>query len=148
MNVYANFRVFDHSLFIIRYLSLHLFRHLIFFSFRTLVIRVPTAKITQLVSLDLHSRDIDACVLLDSGENVLKRVEVLVNTWNDVCVRFCLISMLVWQMSFSWWKWRKFFTLYNVLNLSKRIFLTIVRFSFCFGLVCLLVCCFVVCLIK
>ena len=43
-----------------------------FFSFRTLVTRVPTAKITQLVSLDLHSRDIDACVLPDSRENVVK----------------------------------------------------------------------------
>ena len=36
--------------------------------------RVPTAKITQLASLDLHSRDIDACVLLDSREKVVKRV--------------------------------------------------------------------------
>ena len=43
-----------------------------FFSFRTLVTRIPTAKITQLVTLDLHSRDIDACVLLDSRENVVK----------------------------------------------------------------------------
>ena len=43
-----------------------------FFSFRTLVTRVPTAKITQLVSLGLHSRDIDACVLPDSRENVVK----------------------------------------------------------------------------
>ena len=45
-----------------------------FFSYRTLVTRVPTVKITQLVSLDLHSRDISACVLLDSRENVVKRV--------------------------------------------------------------------------
>ena len=59
-----------------------------FFSFRTLVTRIPTAKITQLVTLDLHSRDIDACVLLDSREKVVKRVEVLVNTWNDVYERF------------------------------------------------------------
>ena len=42
--------------------------------FRTLVTGVPTAKITQLASLDLHSRDIDACVLLDSKENTVKRV--------------------------------------------------------------------------
>ena len=41
---------------------------------RTLVTRVPTAKITQLASLDLHSRDIDVCVLLDSKENIVKRV--------------------------------------------------------------------------
>ena len=46
----------------------------IFFFFRTLATRVPTAKITQLASLDLHSRDIDACVLLDSKENIVKRV--------------------------------------------------------------------------
>ena len=72
MNVNANFRLFDHSLFTIRYLSLHLSFFNFFFSFRTLVTRIPTAKITQLVSLDLHSRDIDACVLLDSRENVVK----------------------------------------------------------------------------
>ena len=48
---------------------------LIFF-FRTLVTRFPTAKITQLASLDLHSRDIDAYVLLDSKENIVKRVWV------------------------------------------------------------------------
>ena len=59
-----------------------------FFSYRTLVTRVPTVKITQLVSLDLHSRDISACVLLDSREKVVKRVKVLVNTWNDVYERF------------------------------------------------------------
>ena len=44
------------------------------FFFRTLVTSFPTAKITQLASLDLHSRDIDACVLLDSKENIVKRV--------------------------------------------------------------------------
>ena len=68
---------------IIRYIvssfiqSLHLsfvISYYYFFSFRTLVTRVLTAKITQLVSLDLHSRDIDARVLLDSRENVVKRV--------------------------------------------------------------------------
>ena len=48
----------------------------IFFSFRTLVTRVPSAKITQLASLDLHPWDIDACVLLDSRENIVKRVRV------------------------------------------------------------------------
>ena len=36
--------------------------------------RVPTAKITQLASLDLHSRDFNACVLLDSRENIVKTV--------------------------------------------------------------------------
>ena len=36
--------------------------------------RVLTAKITQLASLDLHSRDIDVSVLLDSKENIVKRV--------------------------------------------------------------------------
>ena len=50
------------------------FRHLIFFFLRTLVTRVPSAKITQLASLDLHSKDIDACVLLDSRENFVKQV--------------------------------------------------------------------------
>ena len=50
--------------------------------------RVPSAKITQLASLDLHSKDIDACVLLDSRENFVKQV---VNTSNDVYVRFCQI---------------------------------------------------------
>ena len=68
---------------IIRYIvssfiqSLHLsfvISYYYFFSFRTLVTRVLTAKITQRVSLDLHSRDIDARVLLDSRENVVKRV--------------------------------------------------------------------------
>ena len=68
---------------IIRYIvssfiqSLHLsfvISYYYFLSFRTLVTRVLTAKITQLVSLDLHSRDIDARVLLDSRENVVKRV--------------------------------------------------------------------------
>ena len=49
---------------------------LIFFFFRTPVTRVSTAKITQLASLDLHLRDIDACVLLDSKENIVKRVRV------------------------------------------------------------------------
>ena len=38
--------------------------------------RVPTAKIMQLASLDLRSRDIDACVLLDSRENSVKRIGV------------------------------------------------------------------------
>ena len=45
-----------------------------FFFLRTLVTRVPTAKITQLASLDLLSRGIDACVLLNSRENIVKRV--------------------------------------------------------------------------
>ena len=45
-----------------------------FVSFRTLVTRITTAKLTQLASLDLHSRDIDACVL-DSRENIVKRYE-------------------------------------------------------------------------
>ena len=36
--------------------------------------RVPTAKIAQRASLDLHSTDIDACVRLDSKENIVKRV--------------------------------------------------------------------------
>ena len=67
INVYANFRVFDHSVFRSSFI-------LIFFFLRTLVTRVPTAKITQLASLDLHSRDIDACVLLDSKENIVKWV--------------------------------------------------------------------------
>ena len=86
-------QIFVHS--IIRYWvssfiqSLHLsFAISIFFSLRTLVTRVPTAKMTQLASLDLHSRDINACVLLDSRENVVKRVWVLVTSWNDVYERF------------------------------------------------------------
>ena len=62
------FMHYDHSEF-------RFFFHFIyFFFFRTLATRVPTAKITQLASLDLHSRDIDACVLLDSKENIVKRV--------------------------------------------------------------------------
>ena len=44
------------------------------FFFRTLVTRVPTVKITQLATLDLHPRDIGACVVLDSKENIVKRV--------------------------------------------------------------------------
>ena len=47
---------------------------IVFLSFRTLVTRVLSVKITQLASLDLHSKDIDACVLLDSRENIVKRV--------------------------------------------------------------------------
>ena len=72
MSVFANFRAFFiyHSVFN----PLSFYSHLIFFSFRTLVTRVPTSKITQLISLDSHSRDIDSCVHLDLRE------EVLVNT--------------------------------------------------------------------
>ena len=117
--------------------------------------RVPTAKITQLASLDLHSRDIDACVLLESKENIVKRVWV--NTWNERILDFLWFSMLVWQLFFSCWKWREFLSLYKVLNLRIwEKFLTIFYwacvmyysfarlFSFCFVLVCLLVCCFFV----
>ena len=73
MNVYESFRlsIISYLLFGI-YTSIFLSSFKFFFSFRTLVARVPTAKITQLVSLDLHSRDIDACVLPDSRENVVK----------------------------------------------------------------------------
>ena len=45
-----------------------------FFSFRVLVIRIPSAKITQLACLDLRSRDIDACAPLHSRENVVDKV--------------------------------------------------------------------------
>ena len=80
INVYANFRVFDYSIssFLFHSIPPPFFRYFIFlfFSLRTLVIRIPGAKITQLASLDLHSRDIDACVLLDSRENIVKRVKV------------------------------------------------------------------------
>ena len=68
INFYAIFRVFDDSVFLF-FLSFSFF-----FFFRTLVTRVSTAKITQLASLDLHSRDIDAYVLLDSRENIAIRV--------------------------------------------------------------------------
>ena len=63
--------------------SLHLSFIISFFfvAFRTLVTRVPSAKITQLVSLDLHSRDIDVCVLLDSRENIVKTVWVYEMTY-------------------------------------------------------------------
>ena len=79
INVYTNICVFDHSVFRFS------------FFFRTLVTRAPTAKITQLASLDLHSRDIGACVLLDSKENIVKRVWVQVNTWNERIWDFFLI---------------------------------------------------------
>ena len=67
---------------IIRYLissfiqSLHLsfLISLFCFFFRTLVTRVPSAKITQVASLDFRSRDIDACVPLHSRENFLEKV--------------------------------------------------------------------------
>ena len=115
------------------------------------MIRVPSAKITQLASLDLHSRDIDACALLDSKENIVKTVSQHLKwrIWD-----FLRCSMLVWQLFFSCWKWRELFSLYNVLNLTKRKFLTIVYWAcvlfsslarlhifvlFCFGLsACLL----------
>ena len=45
-----------------------------FFSFRTLAVTIPCAKIMQLVSLASHLRDIDACALLDSREKVVKKV--------------------------------------------------------------------------
>ena len=70
ISFYANFRVFDDSVF--RFFLSFSF----FFFFRTLVTRVSTAKITQLASLDLPSRDIDAYVLLDSRENIGIRVQV------------------------------------------------------------------------
>ena len=38
------------------------------------MIRIHRAKIKQLASLDLRPRDIDACVLQDSVENVVKMV--------------------------------------------------------------------------
>ena len=79
MNVYADFRVFDHSVFSFSFhsISLSFFRYFILFyvfSLRTLVIRIPTAKATQLASLDSQPRDINAYVLLVSRENVVKRV--------------------------------------------------------------------------
>ena len=81
MDVYANFRVFDYSVFSFFFYSVppSFFRYFVlfhFFSFRTLVTRVPSVKITQLASLDLHPWDIDVCVLLDSRENIVKRVRV------------------------------------------------------------------------
>ena len=118
--------------------------------------RVPAAKITQLASLDLHSRDIDACVLLELKENIVKRVWV--NTWNERILDFLWFSMLVWQLFFSCWKWREFLSLYKVLNLRIwEKFLTIFYWAcvmyysfarlyifvlFCFGLsACLLFFC-------
>ena len=90
------------------------------------MIRVPSAKITQLAWLDLHSRDIDARVLLDSRENFVKRVWVFVNTWNDVYVRFFQIRNTHLTNSCSYWNWREFFSMYIVLNFSKRKFLFII----------------------
>ena len=83
INVYANVRVFDHPYLVSSFIqSLHpllLFHFIFFLFFRTLVTRVPAAIITQLASLDLQSKDIGACVLLDSRENVAKWVGVYVN---------------------------------------------------------------------
>ena len=43
-------------------------------SFITPAVTIPCAKITQLASLGLNFRDIDACALLDSRENFVKKV--------------------------------------------------------------------------
>ena len=134
-----------------------------FFFFRTLATRVPTAEITQLASLDLHSRDIDACVLLDSKKNIVKRVWVWVITCNERIWDFFWFSMLVWQLFFSCWKWCEFLSLNKVLNLRiEEKFVTIfcwacVMYSsfacfyifvlFCFGFcACLLLFCFAFCI--
>ena len=61
---------FTHTLYLSLVISFHCF-----VSFRSLVTRITTAKLTQLASLDLHSRYIDACVLLDSREDIVKRYE-------------------------------------------------------------------------
>ena len=52
---------------------------------------------------------------------------------------FIWFSMLVWQLSFSCWKWREFVSLYIVLNLSKRKFLIIFYCVHCFlrSIVCI-----------
>ena len=74
-------QIFVHS--IIRYLVSsftqtldlsQLYHFSFFFSFRTLVIRIPSAKITQLASPDLRSRDIDACAPLHSRESFVEKV--------------------------------------------------------------------------
>ena len=44
------------------------------FSFRVPAIRIPCAKIMQLVSLVSHQRDIDAYALLDSMVKTVKKV--------------------------------------------------------------------------
>ena len=43
-----------------------------------------------------------------------------------ICETFSWFSMLVWQLSLSWWKWREFVSLYIELNFSKRTYLSIV----------------------
>ena len=46
----------------------------LFYLFRTPAARIHSAKIMQFVSPVSHSRDIDACALLDSREKIVKKV--------------------------------------------------------------------------
>lgn len=46
-------------------------------SFRMPVVRIHSAKMMQLVSPVSQSRDIDACALLDSRENIVKKVDFI-----------------------------------------------------------------------
>ena len=48
-------------------------------SFRMPVLRIHSAKMMQLVSPVSQSRDIDTCALLDSRENIVKKVDFI--TW-------------------------------------------------------------------
>ena len=50
------------------------FVNFFFFLFRTPAVKTFRVKIMQLVSPVSQSRDIDACVLLDSKENIAKKV--------------------------------------------------------------------------
>ena len=49
--------------------------HFFFSLFRTPAVKTFRVKIMQLVSPVSQSRDIDACVLLDSKENIAKKVD-------------------------------------------------------------------------
>ena len=42
---------------------------------------------------------------------------------------FFRFAILIWQISCSYWKWREFFSMYIVLNFSKRKFLFIVYWA-------------------
>ena len=50
------------------------FVHFFFFLFRTPAVKTFRVKIMQLVSPVSQSRDINACALLDSKENIAKKV--------------------------------------------------------------------------
>ena len=83
-----------------------------FFFFRTLVTSVPSAEVTQLASLDLRSRDIDACAPLHSRENFVEKVNfdfmpkmtgtktsILVKEENNIFDNLCYDVSIMWRMS-------------------------------------------------